>query len=152
MAKKVVLELIGEHEEIPMYYIPSTGEHISSIKTHKTEFMDTSNEFGNMVTMILDFYREYSVCIASIDKDTIVFRSDIMMALKKNNTLTPKKFNELMSFVYKILKVADFKRPNEIYYYSDGGEIDEYCARNTWEPTLGDVHVLTNVTASNSAN
>ena len=165
---KIVL-VLGDNVKCNNIYKASEGERVHRTFFEVFDGKEPT-EFSRMIRLLFDFHRVYNdfiheayvnnkscdryianpndmkpgqIPLTEKDKyDTIVFSCNIMQALKKNNTLKPKKFNDMMSLGYKLLKMDGFIRPDEIYYISDRGEIDTYCAYNTWEVSSGDVKVI----------
>ena len=147
--KKIVLELTNAYGSA---YCASEGErldltHIQIYSEYEPHPYEYSTEFACIMAAFIDFNDMYSILVKNFEQqdkyDTLVIKTDLMQYVKKTNTADQKKLLNDLCHAYKTIKMAGHRRPDEIYYQSDKGKIDEYCIRNLWEPTQGDVHECT---------
>lgn len=154
MNKKVILELTNAYGSA---YCASEGERINITKiqidhdfTHdyEEEPYNYSTEFACIVVAFIDFNDMYSILVKNFleqdrDHDTLIIKCDLMQYIKKLNKRTNKELINDLCHAYKTIKMAGHRRPDEIYYQSDRGKIDEYCIHSLWEAAVGDVKECT---------
>ena len=150
MNKKVILELTNAYGSA---YCASESERLNIVTVqikhdYEEEPYDYSTEFACTVVAFIDFNDMYSILVKNFleqdkDHDTLIIKCDLMQYVKKNNTKENKKFINDLCHAYKTIKMIGHRRPDEIYYQSDRGLVDDYCIRSLWEPAQGDVHECT---------
>ena len=149
MDKKIILELTNSFGSA---YHAGEGERIINknimFDDIARELYNYTTEFAIMMVAMIKFNDLYSIIIKNFleedDKhDTLIIKSDIMQFLKKNNTKTHKEFYHKMCHAYKTIKMDGHRRPDEVYYQTDKGKIDEYCIHSLWEAELGDIKECT---------
>ena len=150
MNKKVILELTNAYGSA---YCASEGErinitHIDCGSSNMDDIYDYSTEFACIVVAFIDFNDMYSIQVKRFlendkDHDTLIIKCDLMQYIKKLNKRTNKELINDLCHAYKTIKMAGHRRPDEIYYQSDRGKVDEYCIHSLWEAAVGDVKECT---------
>lgn len=149
--KKVILELTNAYGSA---YIPKSQDEKLNYVTvqikhdYESEPYDYSTEFACTMVAFIDFNDMYSILVKNFleqdnDHDTLIVKCDLMQYVKKNNTKEVKKFINDLCHAYKTIKMAGHRRPDEIYYQSDRGQVDEYCIHSLWESADGDIYECT---------